>query len=76
MINYEALKDKPRDVLAATGLKVNEFEALLVAFGESYEERYPRNQTMQGQGRQRGKGGGNKSKLDRIEDKLLFIIGV
>ncbi len=74
MINYEELKHKPRELLAATGLKQNEFEALLEAFAESYEERYPAQRTMSGQARQRRKGGGNKSKLARLEDKLLFIL--
>src|SRR5260370_33106095 len=74
MLTYEELKTKPRQLLAATGLKVEEFEALLRTFGEAYEERYPVNQTIKGQARQRGKGGGNKGTLRRMEDKVLFIL--
>ena len=74
MLNYQALKNKPREMLAATGLKKNEFEALLLAFAESYEAHYPADRTVSGQARQRRKGGGNKGKLASIEDKLLFIL--
>ena len=34
MLHYEELKNKPREMLAATGLKANEFEALLVALAK------------------------------------------
>ena len=74
MLTYEELKNKPRELLAATGLKANEFEALLEAFGKGYEGRYPAEQTVEGQARQRRKGGGNKSKLTGMADKLLFIL--
>jgi len=74
MLHYEDLKDKPRELLTATGLKANEFEALLVVFAQTYEERYPAAQTMDGQPRQRRKGGGNKGALTAMADKLLFIL--
>jgi hypothetical protein len=74
MLNYEELKNKPRELLAATGLKAEEIEALLKVFAESYEEHYPVHRTVSGEVRQRRKGGGNKSKLSSIEDKLLFIL--
>lgn len=74
MINYQELKNKPRELLAATGLKADEFEVLLRAFVESYEEQYPAHRTVSGQERQRCKGAGNKSKLGSMEDKLLFIL--
>jgi len=74
MLTYERLKNKPRELSAATGLKANEFEALLVAFAEAYSTHYPAHQTVTGQVRQRRKGGGNKGKLCRLEDKLLFIL--
>ena len=74
MLNYKELKNKPRELLAATGLKSNEFEALLRVFAESYAEHYPAHRTVSGQERQRGKGGGNKSKLANLEDKLLFML--
>src|SRR5258706_13278674 len=73
MLSYEELKNKPRALLAATSLKQDEFEALLVSFGKAYGEAYPDHQTVSGQRRQRGKGGGNKGKSRRLEDKLLII---
>ena len=74
MLKYNELKDKPRELLAATGLRRDEIEALVGAFAKAYVEHYPDNQTMDGQARQRGKGGGNKSKLSRLEDQLLFML--
>ena len=74
MLHYEELKNKPRELLAATGLKQGEFEALLGAFAKAYEEHYPADQTMDGQPRQRRKGGGNKGTLTEMADKLLFIL--
>jgi DDE superfamily endonuclease len=74
MLNYKELKNKPRELLAATGLKADEFEVLLTAFAERYEAHYPAHRTVSGQDRQRRKGGGNKSKLGTLEDKLLFML--
>jgi hypothetical protein len=74
MLKYEDLKKKPKDLLAATSLTVDEFEALLPVFGETYEATWPADQTMDGQPRQRRRGGGGKATLDRLEDKLLFIL--
>jgi len=74
MLTYHELKNKPRELLAATGLKAEEFEVLLEAFGKTYSEQYPVHLTVTGQARQRGKGAGNKGKLWRLEDKLLFIL--
>ena len=74
MLTYEELKNKPRELLAATGLKQDEIETLLRAFAEAYKERYAAQHTVTGQTRQRQEGGGNKGKLRRMEDKLLFIL--
>ena|SRR5271157_5040885 len=74
MLNYEDLKKKPKDLLAATGLKQDEFEALLEVFADRYRQNYPADRTMEGQPRQRGAGGGTKGRLDKSEDKLLFIL--
>jgi hypothetical protein len=35
MLKYEDLKNKPKELLAATGLKQEEIEALLVRFSEA-----------------------------------------
>jgi hypothetical protein len=74
MLHYEDMKNKPRELLTATGLKANEFEALLEVFAQTYVEHYPAEQTMTGQPRQRRKGGGNKGALTVMADKLLFIL--
>jgi hypothetical protein len=74
MLTYDELKNKPRELLAATGLRADEFETLLKAFAAAYQAHYSAEQTVTGQVRQRRQGGGNKGKLNRIEDKLLFIL--
>jgi len=74
MLSYEKLKRNPRRFLALTGLTIREFKVLLGAFVEAYEAHYPVTETLTGQPRKRQKGGGRKSGLDRMEDKLLFIL--
>lgn len=74
MLRYKNLKKRPTELLAATGLSVDEFEALLVAFGERYTARYEKEQTVEGQARARRSGGGGKATLRRMEDKLLFSL--
>ncbi|MEP7285708.1 MAG: transposase family protein [Chloroflexota bacterium] len=74
MLTYKELQNKPRELLAATGLNQKEFGALLESFGKVYGGEHPDSQTEAGQPRQRRKGGGNKSKLATMEDKLLFIL--
>lgn len=74
MITYTQLKEKPKEFLAATGLRPDEFERLLPAFAAEYESQYPADKTMKGQPRQRQRGGGVKGVLAKLEDKLLFIL--
>jgi hypothetical protein len=74
MITYALLKDRPKEFLAATGLRPAEFERLLPAFARQYERRYPADKTMKGQPRRRQRGGGVKGHLSKPEDKLLFIL--
>ena len=74
MLNYEKLKDKPREFLAATSLTLEEFLTLLPAFQSAYEKRYPSDRTREGQPRQRRTGGGAKGGLQSYPDKLLFIL--
>ncbi|HEX2907561.1 MAG TPA: hypothetical protein VHO69_11905 [Phototrophicaceae bacterium] len=62
MLPYEDLKNKPRELLTATGLKPNEFEALVAVFAQTDEERYPAAQTVAGQPRQRRKGAATKGR--------------
>ena len=74
MLSYDTLKDKPREFLAATGLRLAEFERLLPAFQAAYEHQYPPDLTYEGKARQRGAGGGAKGILPSFADKLLFIL--
>src|SRR5579864_6919833 len=74
MLKYEDLKNRPRKLLAATGLKQSEFEALLAVFRECYSHSFTEDQTLEGKPRQRRRGGGSKGKLALLEDKLLFIL--
>src|SRR4051812_26987336 len=74
MLKYEHLKTKAREVLAATGLKQEEFEGLLGVFSEEYTRCYRADKTIEGSVRKRRRGGGNKGTLHRDEDKLLFIL--
>jgi hypothetical protein len=73
MLTYTGLKDKARELLAATGLSREEFEPLLPAFTAAYHTLHPADQTTEGKPRQRRSGGGTKGSLHRMEDKLPFI---
>ena len=74
MLNYNNLKNKPRELLAATGLKEDEFEDLLQAFAACYAEKYPATLTKTGQPRKRQQGAGRKGGLRAMADKLLFVL--
>jgi DDE superfamily endonuclease/Helix-turn-helix of DDE superfamily endonuclease len=74
MLIYNELKIKPRAFLAATGLKLDEFEQLLPAFQMAYEKKYPPHLRQEGKIRQRQIGGGATGALPKIEDKLFFIL--
>jgi len=74
MLIYNELKINPREFLAATGLKLDEFEQLLLAFQMAYEKKYPPHLTQEGKIRQRQIGGGATGALPKIEDKLFFIL--
>jgi len=70
MLRYESLKQRPKRLLALTGLARREFEELLPAFGQAYATRYP----VVKQKRKRAAGGGRKATLQTLEDQLLFIL--
>ena len=74
MLIYNELKNRPREFLAATGLKLDEFEQLLPAFQTAYEKKYPPHLTQEGKTRQRQIGGGATGALPKSEDKLFFIL--
>jgi hypothetical protein len=74
MITYKALQADRRQFLALTGLTLSEFQRLLTAFPQAYQQHYPANQTADGQPRQRSVGAGCKGRLEQPEDKLLFLL--
>ena len=74
MLSYNTLKDRRRDFLAVTSFTLEEFQQLLPAFQEAYEQRYPPELTRTGKPRQRHAGGGAKGVLQCFEDKLVFIL--
>jgi hypothetical protein len=74
MLTYQKLKKNPVRFLAATSLTAAEFENLLPAFRAAYEKKYPREQTLAGQPRQRRVGAGAKGRLDNFQERLLFSL--
>ena len=73
MLNYDDLRKKPRVFLSVTSVTVVEFQVLLVAFAQAFEE--VSHLTAEGKPRKRKRGGGQiGGKLPRLEDKLLFIL--
>jgi hypothetical protein len=71
-LTYARIKDKPKKLLALTGLTRTEFDDLLAAF-TAVSQPNP-TQTQRGQPRQRRVGGGRKATLPLAEDRLLFIL--
>src|SRR2546421_11818203 len=74
MIQYKALQADRRQFLALTGLTLSEFQRLLTAFPQAYQQPFPANQTAEGQPRQRSVGAGRKGRLEQPEDQLLFLL--
>jgi len=65
-----------RQMRALTGLSQAQFSQLLPTFSEVYQAKRQAEyeQAVQGGERQRQLGGGRKSKLPTMADKLLFIL--
>lgn len=74
MVDYSKLQADRRRLEALTGLTPAEFQRLLPAFQDAYEELYPTDQTLAGRPRQRSPGGGRKGALHPPKQKLLFIL--
>jgi len=74
MVTYESLQADRRRFLALTGLTLPEFQLLLSAFPRAYQRLYPASRTAEGRSRQRAAGGGRKGRLQRPEDRLLFVL--
>jgi hypothetical protein len=73
VLSYQRLKDHPRALRAFTGLDQAEFEKLLTHFTLAYHA-YVYDQHVRKKSRKRRYGGGRKSRLASMEDKLLFIL--
>lgn len=74
MLEYRRLVRDRRKLLALTGLTRREFQTLLPAFVDTYQGRYESDTTVAGQPRKRRRGGGRIGKLQKAEQKLLFIL--
>ncbi len=74
MLTCDELQHHSRKFLALTGLTLKEFKTLLPAFERAYTRKYPTHKTRVGKKRKRQIGGGRKSTLDHIEQKLLFAL--
>lgn len=73
MLSYRQLKTKPRTLLSLTSLHPSEFEALLPSFEAAWQA-YLEAEFIHNRPRQRRYGGGRRSVLHAVEDKLLFIL--
>ena len=71
-MTYAELRTKSRILCSLTGLKGQEFEALLPSFAAAWDAFVQ--ETFQREGRKRAMGAGRKAHLRNLEDKLLFIL--
>ncbi len=71
-LRCDELRIRPRILQSLTGLTVVEFDNLLVSFEKSWNT-FVENE-FKGRERKRRYGGGRKSQLESLEDKLLFIL--
>lgn len=72
MLNYDSLQNNETVFLSVTSVTIFEFQVLLMAFAQAFEETAHR--TVTNEARLRKKGGGQLGKLSNLEDKLLFIL--
>jgi hypothetical protein len=72
MLNYDSLQNNETVFLSVTSVTVFEFQVLLIAFAQAFEETAHR--TVTNEARWRKKGGGQLGKLPNLEAKLLFIL--
>jgi len=74
MLSYAKIKHKPRVFRCLTGLTLQAFLHLLPAFIQAYERAWDQRDAQRQTPRQRRRGGGRKSALATMEDKLVFIL--
>lgn len=72
-MKYDKVKKNAAQLLSLTGLTASEFESLLLAFKQEWEE-YNSRFTLKGEPRQRIFYGRKSGKLPQASDKLLFIL--
>lgn len=73
MLTYETLKQKPKKLLALTGLARREFDELLPVFAKALAAAEAQTKPKPKK-RQRAPGGGRKPGLGTVADRLLFIL--
>ena len=74
MLSYAKIQNKPSVFRCLTGLTLQAFEHLLPAFLRAYEQALDQQDAQREAPRQRRRGGGRKSALATMEDKLVFIL--
>lgn len=74
MFRYDELKEKPKDFLAVTGLRLEEFECLLPSFEKCFELSTKAKPKVGKKKKRRAAGGGRRGNLPTSSDKLLFIL--
>lgn len=74
MLSYAQIQNKPRIFRCLTGLTLQAFLQLLPAFSRAYERALDQQDTRRARPRHRRRGGGRKSVLATMEDKLVFIL--
>ena len=74
MLTYAKVANKPRVLRSLTGLNLEAFTKLAKAFQKAYEAHLEEQDKRRGKPRERRRGGGRKSSIPTIEDKLLFIL--
>jgi hypothetical protein len=74
MLTYPELKKSVRKFVSLTSLTPEEFEYVLPAFEQAYQQAFSDARTKTGQTRKRKAGGGRKGALESIEQKLLFAL--
>ncbi|MCS6848369.1 MAG: transposase family protein [Anaerolineae bacterium] len=74
MLKFEDIKRKPKECLALTGLTLKVFKLVLPALAQAFARRYAGKLTLAGAPRKRAHGAGRRSRLDSMEQKLLFIL--
>ena len=74
MLTYAKIANKPRILRNLTGLTTQAFTKLATSFERAYEAHLEEQDRQREQPRQRRRGGGRKSAIPTVEDKLLFIL--